>query len=183
MKNRYPLVESETIFKGEVLSFHLDKVKMPSGDVVEREVVKHKGAVGIVPILDDKVILVKQYRHPTGEVLLEIPAGKLSKKEDPYQCALRELEEETGYKTNELTKLAVFYTTPGYSNELFYLYLANCLKPGTADLEGDEEQDLEVIIVDLDEAMALISSGEVKDAKTIAGLCLTKRHLENDKAG
>ena len=181
MKNKYQLVESEAIFKGEVLSLKLDKVKMPDGTVVEREVVEHKGAVGIVPILGNgKVVLVTQYRHPTGDVLLEIPAGKLDEGEDHYKCALRELEEETGYKADKLTKLAVFYTTPGYSDELFYLYLTDSLTQGVMNREGDEEQDLEVVLLDLDEALALIPSGKIKDGKTIAGLSLAKFRLKSE---
>lgn len=178
-EEKYRIVHTQRKFDGKIIQVLLDEVKMPDGKVHQREVVRHKGAVGIVPITDGEVVLVRQYRHPTRESLLEIPAGKLSIGEDPKKCALRELEEETGHRAEELVTLAEFYTTPGYSNEYFYLYLAIPLRSGRMSLQGGEELDLEVLKVPLQDALDMISSGEIKDGKTIAGLCLAERHLHS----
>jgi len=175
---KYEIVSSETKFEGKILSVSLDLVKMPDGTIHERELVKHQGAVGIVPLTEEnQVILVKQYRHPTGEELWEIPAGKLDRAEDPLECARRELKEEVGV-AGKLTKLAEFYTTPGYSNEFFYLYLATDLKEEKDDpLEQEDDEILELVRIPLSRGLEMISAGEIKDGKTIAGLCLTERHL------
>ena len=176
-KRKYQIVSSEPKFEGEILKVFLDEVVMPDGKVHEREVVKHQGAVAIIPVTNRKVVLVKQYRHPIKEALLEIPAGKLDPGEKPLDCAMRELEEETGYKTKKLIKLADFHTTPGYSNELLHLYFAGELEKGEQKPEGGEELDLEVVNVGLNETFAMIASGEIKDAKTIIGLCLAEKYL------
>lgn len=177
-EGEYKVVRRQTKFEGKVIEVLLDEVSMPDGKIHEREVVRHKGAVGVVPIIGDKVVLVKQYRHPPKEALLEIPAGKLSLDENPEKCAIRELEEETGYKPENLVKLAEFYTTPGYSNEYFYLYLATVFTRGKMNLEGGEEFDLEVSTVLLKDALDMISSGNIKDGKTIIGLCMAERYLK-----
>lgn len=175
----YRAIKSEVKFEGEVITLFVDEVKMPWGDIREREYVRHKGAVGIVALTDEnEVYLVKQYRHPTGGVLLEIPAGKLDGREDPLSCAIRELREETGSVCREMVKLAEFYTTPGYSDEFFYLYLATGLEEGAREPEDDEEQELEVLKVSLNEAFEMISSGKIRDGKTIAGLALTEKLLK-----
>lgn len=179
----YVVVKSEVKFKGKVLTLRVDEVRMPSGRVADREVISHFGAVGMVPLLDTgEVILVKQYRHPVKGYLLEIPAGKLAKNEDPLECARRELKEEIGMEAGELIKLTQFYTTPGYSNEYFHLYLAKNLKPclptGRESRMGQvEEEIVGTERMPLDKALELIDEGKIEDGKTIAGLCLTKLHL------
>lgn len=178
--SRYETVSSETKFEGKIFSVSVDLVKMPDGTIHERELVKHFGAVGIVPLTEEnEVVLVRQYRHPVKDELLEIPAGKLDLEEDPLECARRELKEETG-ATGELIKLAEFYTTPGYSNEFFYLYLAIDLKDGPAKPEDGEV--LELVRIPLFQALEMISTGKINDGKTIAGLCLAERHLRKSKA-
>lgn len=177
--SRYETMSSESKFEGKIFSVSVDLVKMPDGTIHERELVKHFGAVGIIPLTEEnEVVLVRQYRHPAGDELLEIPAGKLDAEEDPLDCALRELKEETG-ATGELIKLAEFYTTPGYSNEFFYLYLATDLKDGPADPEDGEI--LELVRIPLFQALEMISTGKINDGKTIAGLCLAERHLRRLK--
>ena len=172
----YKVVKSEVKFKGKVLTLRVDEVRMPSGRVADREVISHFGAVGMVPLLDTgEVILVKQYRHPVKGYLLEIPAGKLTKNEDPLECARRELKEEIGMEAGELIKLAQFYTTPGYSNEFFHLYLAKNLKENR--MGQVEEEIVGTERMPLNKVLKLIDEGKIEDGKTIAGLCLTKLHL------
>lgn len=169
------LLDRRTVFEGKVVRLYLDRVLLPDGQEAEREVVRHWGAVGMVP-LDGKgrVILVRQYRHAPGEELLEIPAGKLSPGEDPLHCAERELLEEVGCRAGRWIKLASFYTSPGFSDEMLHLYLALDLQEGEATPEEDEF--LEVIRLPLEEALQKVESGEVKDSKTVAGLALAALH-------
>jgi ADP-ribose pyrophosphatase len=177
--SKYETVSSETKFQGKILTVTVDLVKMPDEKIHEREVVKHNGAVGIVPVTKEhETILVKQYRHATGEEILEIPAGKLDKGEGPSECALRELKEETGV-TGKLIELAEFYTTPGYSNEFFYLYLA-------ADIEGkpakpEDNEIAELLKLPMSQALEMISAGLIVDGKSIAGLYLAKEYLEKKR--
>lgn len=172
----YKVTRSEVKFKGKVLTLKVDEVTTPSGRKVEREVISHFGAVGMVPLLDTgEVILVKQYRHPVSGYILEIPAGKLARGEDPAQCAQRELKEEIGMEAGELVKLAQFYTTPGYSNEYFHLFLAKNLSENK--MGEVEEEIVGTERMPLDKALKLIDEGKIEDGKTIAGLCLTKLHL------
>ncbi len=179
-RTRYRVIKSEVKFKGKILTLIVDQVRLPHGSVCEREVVKHKGAVGIVPLNEqNEVILVKQYRHPIGDFLLEIPAGKLSGREDPLQCAIRELREETGNKCGRMIKLAQFYTTPGYSDEFFHLYLAMDLEEGSMQPKGGEELEMKVVKIPLRNALDMISSGEIRDGKTIIGLSFAEKYLQS----
>ncbi|WP_287152764.1 NUDIX hydrolase [Candidatus Solincola tengchongensis] len=171
------LLERRTVFEGKVVRLYLDRVRLPDGREAEREVVLHWGAVGMVPVDGEgKVVLVRQYRHATGEALLEIPAGKLTPEEEPLSCAERELMEEVGYRAGRWVHLASFYTSPGFSNEMLHLYLALDLEEGEASPEEDEF--LEVASVPLGHALELVKRGEIKDSKTVAGLALAALHLE-----
>ncbi|MBI4744668.1 MAG: NUDIX hydrolase [Actinobacteria bacterium] len=173
-KENYQVVKSETKFKGEILTLLVEQVKFPDNKIHEREIIKHQGAVGIVPLTDKgEIIFVVQYRHPAGEEILEIPAGKLDQDgETPLDCAMRELEEETGYK-GELVKLAEFFTTPGYSNEVFHLYLAKNLEEVTDEIL--DKAVLEIKKIPIKKAVSMVSSFEIKDAKTIIGIYLAER--------
>jgi ADP-ribose pyrophosphatase len=165
-------LERETIFEGKVVRLYLDRVRLPNGKEAEREVVLHRGAVGMVAVdSEDHVFLVRQYRHAPAEDLVEIPAGKLDGGEEPLACAQRELMEEIGYSAGEWVKLATFYTSPGFSDEVLHLYLARSLQPAKAD--PDEDEFLEVLRVPLHEALSMVSTGEIRDSKTVAGLALT----------
>lgn len=169
-------LESKMIYRGRVVALRVDKVQMPNGKVAEREIVEHRGAVAIVPLLDkDTVLLIRQYRQAVGEVLLEIPAGTLEPGEHPDACAGRELEEETGYRAGHLKKLFSQYLAPGYSQEVLHVYLAEHLEQTTQQTEEDENVELAPLF--LAEIPALIEQGEIKDAKTIAGLLMTLRLL------
>lgn len=170
MDNEYRLVDSNLEFAGQIIKMYLDHIEMPDGTVHEREYVRHPGAVGIVPMLTDgSFLLVLQYRHPLGKEIWEIPAGKLDVGENPYDCAKRELEEETGL-SGELEELAHFYTTPGYSDEEFHLFLASGLSD-TKRLPPDDEI-IAFKNINAADVLAMIRNGEIEDAKSICGLCL-----------
>ncbi len=171
MSGAHSLIERKTIFEGKVVRLYLDRVLLPNGVEAERELVRHWGAVGMVPLdRDGYVFLVRQYRHPAGKELLEIPAGKLREGEDPLECARRELEEEIGYRASSWTKLTSFFTSPGFSDEVLHLYLAEALEPTQASPEEDEF--LEVLKIPLERAMDLVAAGEIQDSKSIVGIAL-----------
>lgn len=174
----FETLHREAVFEGKVVRLYVDKVRLPNGEKAEREVIEHMGAVGMVAV-DEKggIYLVKQYRHATGEELLEIPAGKLSPGEAPIDCAKRELMEEIGFEARDWEQLASFYTSPGFSNEMLYLYLATRLEKGQAS--PDDDEFLEVIHVPLGEALAMIGRSEIKDAKSIAGIALAVLHVRH----
>ena len=161
-------ISSTLLHKGKSFSFYTDKVKLPNGSETERNTVKHPGAVAIIAVQDDQIVLVKQYRYATGKYLLEIPAGTLEEGEDPYHCAVRELQEETGYAANAWSRLFQCYIAPGYSNEILYFYLAEGLTEYKANPEDDE--DIEVKTIPFSEVLDLIDNNEIEDAKTMIGV-------------
>lgn len=169
-------VASEQLYEGRIINLRRDTVILPNGKTAIREVVEHPGAVAIVPVAaDGRVILVRQFRHPVGQVLLEIPAGKLDKGEDPDDCARRELEEETGFAAANLKRMASIVTTPGFTNEIIHIYLATGLTPTTQ--HPDEDEFLAVEPYDRGQIRDLIVAGELVDAKTILGLLLLENAL------
>jgi ADP-ribose pyrophosphatase len=175
----HEMIERETIFEGKVVRLYLDKVRLPNGKEAEREVVLHWGAVGMVALDDEeKVYLVRQYRHPVGRELIEIPAGKLDPGEEPLDCARRELMEEIGYSADEWRELAFFYTSPGFSDEMLHLFLARNLKEGVADPEEDEF--LDIMHLPLQEALTMVARGEIQDSKTIVGLALCSMYIKGE---
>ncbi len=175
-------LSTEQMFDGKIVKVFVDEVRLPDGRQTRWERVIHPGAVGMVPLLSDgTIVLVRQYRHAVGKVLLEIPAGKLEEGEPPEVCARRELAEEVGYRAGELVKLAEFYNSPGYSDEFFHLFLARELEEGQAEAETDEFFQVEA--VQLEEAFDMISTGEVRDAKTIIGITLTKLLMAGEGSG
>jgi ADP-ribose pyrophosphatase len=134
-----------------------------------REVVEHNGAAAIVPVLPTReVIMVRQYRYPTGSDLLEIPAGTMTRNEDPEKCAKRELEEETGYRCGEITKICECFVAPGYSTEKIHVFLAKHLTKTRTNMDEDENIKLEP--VPYSKALEMIRRGEIRDAKSIVGL-------------
>lgn len=160
---------SSRLFNGHILNLRVDKVVTDRGASGTREVVEHRGAAAIVPILnEDHIILVRQYRHAIASSLLEIPAGTLEQNESPDHCAARELEEETGYHSNELTKIMDFYVAPGYSTERIHVYLARNLLHTSMKTEDDE--DISIEPMSIEKAIERIRNGEIKDAKTICAL-------------
>src|SRR5262245_3341253 len=164
------IVSSRLIHDGRVVKLSVEEVKLPNGNTVSLEVIKHPGAAAIVPLDGDgNVILVRQYRHATGSWLLEVPAGKLDHPgEAPEACALREVEEETGYRAGELSPLGWIWTTPGFTNEKIWLYVATGLTPSRANLQPDEV--LSVVKLPLAEAVAMAGRGEIADGKSVCAL-------------
>ncbi len=167
------LVSSSNLYAGRLYSLRRDVVRLPDGRLAERDVVEHPGAVAIIPVVEDKVVLVRQYRHAVGKVLCEIPAGTLKKDESPDVCAARELEEETGYVAESLRRLFHCCLAPGYSSEVIHVYLATGLRRTKPRTEADEF--IEVISVTWEEALRMIMSNEIEDAKTISGILMLKQ--------
>ncbi len=163
-------VSSQKVFQGRVFSVTVDTVR--EGELTyEREVVHHGGSAVIVPVFDDgTVALVKQYRHPAVRYLLEVPAGTLANGERPEAGAARELQEELGVVAARMEKLSEFFVSPGFCEEKMWVYLATELTEGPPQLEEDEI--LEVVRLPIAEALEMITSGEIQDAKTIIGLIL-----------
>jgi ADP-ribose pyrophosphatase len=152
----------------------------PDGDRFEREIVRHPGAVSVVPVIDDgtTAILVRQYRAPVEREILEIPAGKRDVHgEAPETTARRELEEEIGMRVGRLEKLAQLRMTPGFSDEEMTIYMALDLEPCGSDLQGPEERHMTLHHVALDDVPDLIAKGDIADAKTIIGLLLAREAL------
>ena len=167
-------INSKKIFDGKVVKLFVDEVLTPNNNVATREIVKHLGGVCILGIIDNKVIMEKQYRYAYDEILYELPAGKLEQGEQPLEAAKREFEEETGYKVNNIIEYGKMYPTCGYSNEIIYLFLAEGLRKSKRNLDEDEIIDLEYI--EIEEVVKMIKNGIIKDAKTI---CLISKYLMN----
>ncbi|HEY3423695.1 MAG TPA: NUDIX hydrolase [Negativicutes bacterium] len=164
-------ISSKVAFSGRILKVNTDTVQLPNGKEATREVVLHPGAIAVVPILDDgSIVLVRQYRYPVGVTLLEIPAGKLDAGENPDDCVLRELKEETGYIPGKIHKLASIFTTPGFTNEVIHLYVAEDLKLATQCL--DEDEFIAVENYTREQVKAMLADGIINDAKTMLGLLL-----------
>jgi len=173
------VVGSRLVHRGHYIDLRVDEIERADGSRATREVIDHPGAVAIVAVdADDQILLVRQWRTPAGRALLEIPAGTLDRDpitritEDPDLAAVRELEEETGYRAATWQLLGRFWTAPGFATELMHLYLATELRP--ADAEGrlgpDEDERLELERVPVVEALALADRGEIADAKSLVGL-------------
>ena len=161
-------LESQSIYDGKVVKVFKDIVELSTGKKTFREVVKHSGGVVILALKEDKILLVKQFRYPMKEVLFELPAGKLEAGEDPFEAAMRELEEETGYCAGKWTKLGYVYTSPGYSDEKLYLYKAEDLK--FTHCHPDEGEIIQAFEYKYDDVLKMIDNGEINDAKTLCAL-------------
>lgn len=161
-------MKKKKIYDGKILGLSVYEGKI-EGRKVKREMIEHRGAAAMLAFDEDgKVILVKQHRFPHGYVL-EIPAGTLEKREDPEECAFRELEEETGYRAKKMTHMITYYPSIGYNTEAIHCYLASGLKKLT-DLKLDEDEILSVVKIDLKKLLRMIKSGEIQDSKTICAV-------------
>jgi len=169
-------VSTKRIYDGHIVKLRVDDVRLENGKIAKREVVEHRGATAIVPILDDgRVVLVRQYRYAAGTELLEIPAGTLEQDEAPDNCARRELEEETGFRCKEIKKMMEIFLAPGYSTEKIHIYLAKGLIETKMRLEEDEKINVEKL--PLPTALDMVTSGKIQDAKTISGLYAATRSI------
>lgn len=166
-------ITSDVVYDGKVVKLRIDAVRLPNGRIARREIVRHPGAVAIVPIdAEGKIVMVKQYRYAAGRVLLEIPAGTLELGEPPEVCAIRELQEETSFKPGRIEKIGGIYVAPGYTTEFIHLYRATNLTPSR--LEMDDDEQIEVLHLSMEDVLARIKSGEIADGKTISGVLLVK---------
>lgn len=177
----YELLTREMIYRGRIFEISKDQVRFQSGDAVQIDVVHHRGGAAVVALTDaNEVALVKQYRHPVGEYLLELPAGKIETGDSPDKAAMRELEEEAGYQASHWRLISAAYPAPGYCAEKLYIYLATGLTEVGRRPDFDEE--IEVVYLPLKEAITMIYSGEICDAKTVIGLLATDRMVRESDA-
>ena len=158
---------TEEIYNGKIIQLQVDEVILPNGMTAKRELIKHTGAVAVIAITkDSKIVLVEQYRKPLEKSILEIPAGKLEKGEKPEAAAIRELEEETGYTAESLSFVTSFYSSPGFADELLYIYITDDLKKLETPVKGDDDEFIEVLELTLDEAKKYVEEERIHDAKT-----------------
>lgn len=170
------LTASTRIYEGRVVTLDIVDVTLPDGNAAKREVVRHPGAVAVVPIdADGNVILVSQYRTAADHVLIEIPAGTLHPGEDPAECARRELQEEIGYIPRSLTPMGAFFVAPGYTTEKIHLFMATDLEH--SPLPADHDEFIEVSRMPLRDALEQAQSGMLHDGKSIIGILRVARHL------
>jgi ADP-ribose pyrophosphatase len=168
------LLDSEIIFSGAIFDVERDRLLEENGIEIIREVVRHPGGAGALPVFDDgRVALVRQYRHPARRELLEIPAGRIENGESPEMCATREVEQEIGFRAGRIEKLAEFYSTPGFCEEKLYVYLATDLTPSSRNLDRDEL--IEVVYLPYAEALNMAERGAIEDSKTIIALLMTEK--------
>ncbi|MGS3954401.1 NUDIX hydrolase [Staphylococcus pseudintermedius] len=173
-------ISKESIYKGKIIEVEKHKVSLPNYETAYREVVKHNGAVAICALTpDQQVILVKQYRKALEQELLEIPAGKLEPGEDRESAAMRELEEETGYKAKKLTLIGEVYGTPGFSNEKISVYFADNLVEGKVNL--DEDEFVEKVLYSLDDVKKAVEARTIEDAKTFIAFQHLLLHYNHSK--
>ena len=174
---KYKVKSSTQIYKGRLINLHVDEIVNENGTIGYREVMVHPGGAAVVAVKDDgKILLVTQFRYPIQATIFELPAGKIDKSEDPAVCAARELEEETGYKSDNIVKLGEIVSTPGFCDERLHLYLARNLKTGSKNHEEGEYGMLTYEFT-LEEIEDKIRKGEIIDAKTICGIYLAKNKL------
>lgn len=167
-------LDSARVYTGRVLNLDVDRVRFPDGSVGELEIIRHPGASAVIPFVSDpggedpQVLLIRQYRYATEQVIYEIPAGRLDPGETPLACAIRELREETGCTAERVEPLITIYTTPGFTDEKIHLFMATGLTMGAAALEGDEF--IEVVTRPLSEVLAMVERGDIVDGKSLIAI-------------
>ena len=162
-------LEKIYIYNGKIINVRADRAELPNGKEAKREVVEHPGGVTIAALTDkNELMFVRQFRYPYGEVILEIPAGKLEYGEDPFEAGKRELREETGAVAQEYLNIGKFYPTPGYFGEIIHMYAAKGLT--FTDLDPDEDEFLAVERIPLEKAVDMVLNNEIRDGKTQAAV-------------
>lgn len=168
-------VSTRRVYSGRVVAVDVDRVRLPDGGVSVREVVRHAGAVVVLPLLDDgRIVLVRQFRYPVGETVLELPAGTLEEGEHPRQCGARELEEETGFRSDSVHELGTFFSTPGFSDELLHSVVATELHPVRGGARPERDEHIEQVMLTVDEVVERARRGDLRDAKSLATLFLAR---------
>ena len=170
-------VESKVEFQGRIITLRVDRVRLPNGRFTTREIAEHSDSVCVVP-LDGKgnILMVRQFRKPLEDQLLEVPAGGIEAGETPEATAIRELQEEVGFTAGDIKHLAGFWVSPGWCTEYMHAYLARNLAPSR--LPADDDESITVVPVPLDRVLPMMESGEIQDAKSIASLLLALRVIE-----
>ncbi len=173
----FTLLRREKKYSGTIIDLTVDELEYSSGNRTKREIIEHPGGAVVVGLLDSgDILLIRQYRHPLGESIIELPAGKLERDEDPLLCAQRELREETGYIASAWEPITSIYTTPGFCDEILHIFLARGLSlHSQGQLLEEGESSIEIITMPMSQAIGMIESGEIKDGKTIAGILLGAR--------
>jgi ADP-ribose pyrophosphatase len=172
----FELIKSETPYNGKAFTIRRDTVRMPNGHDARLDIVEHPGSVVIIPIDEEKnMLFVRQYRHAARMDMLELPAGTLDKGEEPDDCALREVREETGMAAGKMEHLGSFFLAPGYSTEYMHVYLATGLH--LDPLEADADEFIEVERIPIDTVYDLARRGEIPDAKTLAALIFVEQKI------
>ncbi len=167
-------------YEGKAVGFRADTIRLPDGRARNREYLTHPGAVGVLAFASpSKILLVKQYRYPAGEFTLEIPAGELSKGEDPLDCVRRELEEETGFVAAKIKKLLSYWPTAAFSNEIIHLYVAQGLRP--TRMNPDDDEYIELVTLSPARLGALIRAGQIQDSKTLIAYLAWKAGLSSTR--
>lgn len=163
------LRSSKVVYSGRVFAIEQHEITMPNGVETTREILKHPGAVCMVPVTESgDILMVTQYRLAVGKRLLELPAGTLEAGEPPVACAGRELQEEVGHQAASIVPMGGFYVAPGYTSEYIHLFICTGLSPSS--LPGDEDEDIEIENVSIDEALRHIENGVIEDAKSVIGV-------------
>ncbi|MDQ0188424.1 NUDIX hydrolase [Alicyclobacillus cycloheptanicus] len=177
-----PTLATEPIYDGRIIRVEQLTIQLPNGKTAKREVVRHPGAVAVLAApAPDRLVFVEQFRKPTEEVLLEIPAGKLEPGEDPAECARRELEEETGYVSTNVRPLYEFFTSPGFADEKLHLFVAEDLSTGA--VHPDEDEFVNIVELTASEVQARLTSGQIRDAKTLIGVLWWLQHKDEQLQG
>ena len=171
------LVATREAFAGRLLQVRVDEVALDDGRRTTREVIVHPGAVAILPWDGERLTLVRQWRHAAGRALLEVPAGTLDPGEEPRTTAGRELAEEVELEAATWERGPAFFTAPGFCTEHLTVFLATDLRAATGSLAHDEDEELETVRLTLDEALAAVDTGEIEDAKSVAGILWLARRL------